>query len=189
VLQAMFLTKLKVAAALVLAVTVLAAGAGLLGRRALAVNQAEANKEATAGPAKPANDRELIQGTWKLIVLEFQGRELTKEERSRAARVVLKPDKLLLETSEGLTLESDYRLDPLQKTIDVIPREGGEMEKGKTFSGIYLLDGDRLKICLGSPEQKRPGEFSTKDGKGYMLYVLQREPAVKGEGDLKEQLQ
>src|SRR5262249_46379246 len=112
-----------------------------------------------------------------------------KEERSRAARVVLKPDKLLLETSEGLTLESDYRLDPLQKTIDVIPREGGEMEKGKTFSGIYLLDGDRLKICLGSPEQKRPGEFSTKDGKGYMLYVLQREPAVKGEGDLKEQLQ
>jgi hypothetical protein len=44
-----------------------------------------------------------------------------------------------------------------------------------TMQGIYVLDGDRLKLCLG--KKKRPTEMraEAKDGFGQVLIVLERE--------------
>ena len=40
--------------------------------------------------------------------------------------------------------------------------------------GIYQLDGDRLKICLGEPGKGRPAKFETKPGSGHKLLELKR---------------
>jgi len=41
---------------------------------------------------------------------------------------------------------------------------------------IYRLDGDRLSICLdkGGQAKKRPTEFKTTAGDGFVLIVLER---------------
>lgn len=59
------------------------------------------------------------------------------------------------------------------KTIDMIFTEGPE--KGKTSLGIYELDGDNLKICLGLVGRDRPKEYLTKQNSGHALETLERE--------------
>jgi len=49
----------------------------------------------------------------------------------------------------------------------MVPGEGPEDgPKGKTFRGIYSLDGDTLKICIAQEGNKRPSDFSTEDSTG-----------------------
>ena len=48
-------------------------------------------------------------------------------------------------------------------------------DKGKTFKGIYELDGDSSKFCrAGTPEQERPTEFKTKAGTGALASAYKR---------------
>jgi hypothetical protein len=51
--------------------------------------------------------------------------------------------------------------------VDITYTEGPD--KGKTFKGIYELDGDKAKFCrAGSPDDDRPTEFKTKaDSNGF----------------------
>jgi uncharacterized protein (TIGR03067 family) len=48
--------------------------------------------------------------------------------------------------------------------------------KGKVWKGIYLLDGDTLKICDNAPnlEADRPVAFETKRGSGSILITFER---------------
>jgi len=46
--------------------------------------------------------------------------------------------------------------------------------KGETRKGIYLLEGDRLKICFGKADG-RPKELTAKAGSGQGVYTLKRE--------------
>jgi uncharacterized protein (TIGR03067 family) len=46
-------------------------------------------------------------------------------------------------------------------------------QKGRTYLGIYSLEGDTLKWCVGMPGGKRPTELATKDGQ--FLLILKRQ--------------
>jgi hypothetical protein len=48
--------------------------------------------------------------------------------------------------------------------------------KGKTIqlTGIYLLEGDTLKICASEAGQARPTEFTSPKGSRLTLFVLKR---------------
>jgi uncharacterized protein (TIGR03067 family) len=43
----------------------------------------------------------------------------------------------------------------------------------ETWAGVYELDGDQLKVCVG-PEGNPPKRFGTKTAKGQILYVFRR---------------
>ncbi len=47
-------------------------------------------------------------------------------------------------------------------------------KKGETRKGIYLLEGDRLKICF-SNEDDRPKELTAKAESEQVMYTLRRE--------------
>src|SRR5262249_2211127 len=47
--------------------------------------------------------------------------------------------------------------------------------KGQILRGIYLLEGDMLKVCRSDPGQARPREFTTWTDSGQTLFVSQRE--------------
>ena len=68
-----------------------------------------------------------------------------------------------------------FLLDPTKKPkeIDLTPKVGPQ--KGRTDRGIYLLDGDSLKICIQSNKNEaRPRDFSSRVGSQISLTVLQR---------------
>lgn len=67
--------------------------------------------------------------------------------------------------------EMTYKLDPTKdpKAIDLTHTLG--KEQGKVRLGIYLLDGDDLKMCV---DDERPTEFATRPESGRALIVLKR---------------
>ena len=68
----------------------------------------------------------------------------------------------------------DMKLDPSKKPahMDIIESNGG---KDTVLKGIYVIDGDTLKVCFAPPGDKRPTEFTTAGGSGEQLVVLKRD--------------
>ena len=60
--------------------------------------------------------------------------------------------------------------------IDFEHAEGGL--KGKTWKGIYALDGNTLTICDNAEnlDAERPSTFDAKSGSGYILVTFTRAP-------------
>ena len=59
------------------------------------------------------------------------------------------------------------------KAVDLTPLDGEN--KGAPLAGIYLLEGDTLKLCLPTlPGRKRPAAFASTPGHWQVL-VLARE--------------
>jgi hypothetical protein len=51
----------------------------------------------------------------------------------------------------------------------------GEKNPGAALAGIYLLEGDALKLCLPTvPGRKRPADFASTPGH-WQLLILKRE--------------
>jgi uncharacterized protein (TIGR03067 family) len=66
--------------------------------------------------------------------------------------------------SQGKSSKGTFRLDavPTPGTLDVTFTEGSE--KGKTYLGIYELQGDNLKLCRVPAGKERPTAFVRKSG-------------------------
>ncbi len=58
------------------------------------------------------------------------------------------------------------------KTFDVTFHKGSH--KGETSLGIYELDGDTWKICIGLAGARRPTKFAAQPGTGHALETLTR---------------
>lgn len=70
--------------------------------------------------------------------------------------------------------EGTFKLDPKAKTFDATGTAGKDY-KGKTFLGIYSLDGDTLKWCSNNGTKDRPKDLVNKPGADHYLLVLNRE--------------
>ena len=166
VLKTMFLSKLKLIATVVLSVAIILGGGGLA-YYCLAVDD-------PARDDKPKEDKDAILGTWKAIAFEEDGKDAfgTDEgKRFKEATFTITGDKIEVKFGAD-TLEMSYQLDPATKPkgIDLDNR------RGKTFKGVYSLDGNSLKICTSSdPEGDRPTEVTTKEGSRSKLLELKRE--------------
>jgi RNA polymerase sigma factor (sigma-70 family) len=178
VLRAMFFTKLKIAAAAVLAVGVAVAagvlscraGEGSDGRDADPARPAARGAEQPKAEEKPKSDKERLQGKWVPVSAEEEGKKVPEEEiKAKNFVMVFAGDKMTLPMKDD-TREVEYKLDPAKKPkeIDVA------IEKGKVAKGIYELDGDTLKLCIEKdPDGERPAKFAT-DGTTHVLIVLKR---------------
>jgi RNA polymerase sigma factor (sigma-70 family) len=197
VLKTMLITKLKVATALLLAVVLAAAGAAGLLRQTQASEPAKApsrsdkNEKQAARP--PKEDRDRLQGTWRLVTTEFDGVRLGE------GRPEIKDTRLVIEKSaatfSGLAFSGpdrvqekfkmvgkvtlDARKNPKEITLTWEKIDLRYNNKGGKWRGIYVLDGDSLKICLTTDETARtlPRNFSARFGSNRFLWVFKREPA------------
>lgn len=115
-------------------------------------------------------DRETLQGTWVVVALQREGKE--EKPEGFASRVRFDGDGM---TWEGplKAFTRAYRLVPghTPKRID-FGSISGEV-RGGPGSGIFELEDDTLKLCIGSTG--RPTAFETGPGSGTLLYVLERE--------------
>jgi len=108
-----------------------------------------------------------LQGTWKVVKAVKQGGDAPEDERKKL-QVVIVGDKLTMKTKNGAET-TPFVIDPSKKpaTIDLT------LDETRTLQGIYELDKDALKICVGLSGEKRPGEFkSTRES---TLLILERE--------------
>ncbi len=87
-------------------------------------------------------------------------------------------------TTSGITGTKDgkqdlgagtFKLDLTTKPwrMDATRTKGSQ--KGRTYLGIYSLEGDTLKWCVSMPGSDRPTELATKDGQFMLILKRQKE--------------
>jgi uncharacterized protein (TIGR03067 family) len=125
-----------------------------------------------SGQEKGKADGDKIQGTWTFVAVEKGGVE-ANDDIPKDAKVVVTADKVKIQ-AQGKEMEIGYKLDSSKKPahIDFLVNEGG---KEAVLKGIYMLDGDTLKICFAPPGEKRPTELRSELGSSEMSVVMKRE--------------
>lgn len=69
--------------------------------------------------------------------------------------------------------EGTYQIDPVRKTID--PHVDEKSGRGKTYLGLYSLEGNTLKWVSNSRGKKRPVDLVHRPDRDQFLMVLERE--------------
>jgi uncharacterized protein (TIGR03067 family) len=109
-----------------------------------------------------AKDHAALQGEWEIVSAASNG-EPPPPGLLNGAKFAFSGDNLTLLGKDG-TFELDATKIPRQ--IDFV--------RGKTRQiGIYELDADNLKLCVG-PSDDRPTEFTTKPRTDHSMFVLRR---------------
>jgi uncharacterized protein (TIGR03067 family) len=122
--------------------------------------------------ASESKDEDRIQGTWKVVEVEEKGRQRFAED-IKDSKLIVKGDQMdFVRGAE--TVRVSFRLDPASnpKAIDL------EEAKRGTLRGIYLLEDDKLTMCisfaLGAEGKKRPSQFKATRENRLTLMVFQR---------------
>jgi uncharacterized protein (TIGR03067 family) len=116
---------------------------------------------------KDKTDKELLQGSWKLVSGVHDGKDVPQELIDKF-KMTFTGDKVSVDI--GNVIDGDFKHDPKAKpkTIDL-------NIMGKDIQGIYVFEGDNLKICLKQPDSAgRPKEFQAPAGSEDIYLVLKR---------------
>jgi uncharacterized protein (TIGR03067 family) len=114
-----------------------------------------------------------LAGAWTVLKAAKDGKDVPVKDRGQPNTIFIRDGKLITYGKDGTDkVALPFRLDPNRKpkTIDIIP----ESPKKGTIRGIYVLQRNKLTICLGEPGAKRPTEFTAKAGSGLGLFTLER---------------
>ena len=113
-------------------------------------------------------DQGKIQGTWKPATLSLGGKEFPLPSKGLPTRIFT-GDKLTTKDPGKGELEATFSLDAEKepKHIDITNKKDG-----KVVRGIYLLEGDTLKIAYRVLVVVRPTSFDSQD---VFMEVLTRE--------------
>jgi uncharacterized protein (TIGR03067 family) len=133
----------------------------------------ERDKPAAEDKAK-AIEAELkrFAGSWRYESTIVEGKEVPGDALEDV-RLNLEGDRFEM-ASTSVTYRGTFVVDPTAtpKTIDVTFSEGPE--KGKVSKGIYELDGDTYKVCVGLAGRDRPKTFTCEPGSGSAVQILKR---------------
>jgi uncharacterized protein (TIGR03067 family) len=102
-----------------------------------------------------------LEGTWKLVAGEEDGRVITDEELRDAPLAIIKGDTLQFKRKGDRLEEGAITIDPAKKQIDFVFK----VRTTRIIKGLYQVDGDTLKFCLGAPNAERPAKFESKGAK------------------------
>jgi RNA polymerase sigma factor (sigma-70 family) len=184
VLQTMWLTQLKLAAALVLSVLLLGGGIGIALYHTLAAEPV-ATQDAQA-KAAPKDDKVAIRGTWAVEAVESEGKDASAEGEGKmfkASTWTITDGKMVVKFGNEAA-QMKFQLDPAAtpKAIDcTMVIAPNQQVVNKTFPGVYSLDGDTLKIHLPNESKlDRPTQLETQAGGGMtMLLTLKRQAKAR----------
>jgi uncharacterized protein (TIGR03067 family) len=126
-----------------------------------------------SAPGADAQEKDGLLGTWVAVSAERNGRAA---EDLEGHELTFAGDRFTIRSKGKVLYQGSYRVEPSKKpaAIDFTHTEGEA--KGKTWLGIYLLEGSGLKICdnADDPGKGRPAAFVTEPGSGRVLVNFTR---------------
>lgn len=111
----------------------------------------------------------MLDGTWRLVSVELAGEERRLDED---IRWLITKTQALYGGEPLATLTSYPTSTP--PGIDLV-----FLEPRQEYEGIYMLEGDRLKVCLNlktAGPKERPADFSTKEKPNLRVFLFSRVP-------------
>jgi uncharacterized protein (TIGR03067 family) len=127
---------------------------------------------AVAQPSEEAQNK--LQGSWTAIMAERDGKAA---DDVVGHRLSFTGNRFEIQSRDGKPLYAGtVRVDPGAKPAIIDFDHTEEALRGKTWKGIYVLDGDTLEICDNAPslDKGRPVAFEAKSGSGYVLVTFNR---------------
>jgi uncharacterized protein (TIGR03067 family) len=118
-----------------------------------------------------------LEGEWRFDTLEVDGRAMPASMLG-TSRLLIDGDRFRTESPDG-TFDGIFTLnleaDPPEIDIEFV--EGPEA--GNWSYGIFRLEGDGLRLCLGVVGATRPKRFATTPGSGHALEKLRRSSSAR----------
>ena len=133
----------------------------------------------------PASDLDKLQGYWKPLQCEIEGKGMMPTDTMKQLTVVFDKSEYHLYFKDS-KLDKDgkpiiFRLALARIALDPatgpksITFEFADGLKGKKSHGIYELAGNQLKVCYGSVDKPKPTKFESPAGSGYFLETWVRQ--------------
>jgi uncharacterized protein (TIGR03067 family) len=132
-------------------------------------------------PSTPPGDLGGVQGYWKPLQVEFEGKpQMSAEEMKKVTAVY--------DQSEYHLYFKETGKDPIKLALMNVVMDSSTSPKTITFEfaagalkgqkrhGIYELAGNQLKLCYGPIEKPKPTVFIAPEKSGYFLEVWARQP-------------
>jgi uncharacterized protein (TIGR03067 family) len=116
-----------------------------------------------------------LQGTWAATKAERDGKAA---DDLVGHRLSFTGNRFLIRSKDGKTLyEGTFRVDAKSKPAAIDFNHAKGDLKGKSWKGIYALEGDTLTTCDNAPnlDKGRPAAFEAKTGSGHVLITFKRE--------------
>lgn len=120
-------------------------------------------------------DLDALQGTWKLVSAERDGKAIAADEVQKT-RITFQKDTFDFPDAAGIgtSKKGTIKVDPTKKPKSMDATSSNADDKGKVSLGIYEINGDDYKVCFAPPGKERPTEFSSKAKSGHILQVWKR---------------
>jgi uncharacterized protein (TIGR03067 family) len=105
--------------------------------------------------------------------MEAEGDEVPAEQ-IKGYHAVYDGDAFTLHSETAVRRHGIQTLDPTRtpKAINSWDQDGPYEDQ--TVPGIYEIEGDTLRLCFARPGDKRPAEFTTIRGSGFLYVVYKR---------------
>jgi uncharacterized protein (TIGR03067 family) len=103
-----------------------------------------------------------LQGRWRLIAREIEGKKATPNAVKKAdATLTVKGDRITYKSQGEELWQATLKLDPTKSPPVIEATHISGPLKGKTGKAIYKLEADRLTVCFSYTEL--PTDFTTED--------------------------
>jgi uncharacterized protein (TIGR03067 family) len=137
-----------------------------------------------AADPKPADDLAGLQGNWKPLQCEFDGKpQIPTDKLGQVTAVYEKNEYFLYYVGKDkagnpaplLLAQTNVKLDQTTNPKGIVFEFADGPLKGVKRHGIYELAGNQLKLCYGPIEKPRPTEFKSTPDNGYFLETWARQ--------------
>jgi uncharacterized protein (TIGR03067 family) len=118
-------------------------------------------------------DLKKLEGVWDRTYMEYRG-EVWPQEKIEGWTAMYEGDRLTLRIHGKVYRESIVTLDPSRSPRAMNSWDLDGPAADQTVLGIYEFDGDTVKVCFALPCNKRPTEFTTKKGTGFLYCIYKR---------------
>ena len=111
-----------------------------------------------------------LVGTWSIVSLIHDGALVAE---AKGDTLTFKEGKITIKKSTGEHV-GPYQINISRKPANIDLLFGEDPKKGMTMKGLFSVEKDEFKLCLGAPGKDRPTAFESKTGDGAMMVVLKR---------------
>ena len=118
----------------------------------------------------PAQDGP-IQGAWAVVSAEQDGKPTTDVAKHR---LTFSGDTFTIQRDDRTLYRGTYSVDAGKQPAWIDFRHTGADLAGKTWKGIYRLEGGKLTICDNAPAMAKPRPTRFATGAGYICIVFTR---------------
>jgi len=126
----------------------------------------------TGSHSDDAGDRRALSGRWVGHVADPRG---DRPGPIRFSEVVITAERIRARRGDGSDMgEGQYRLSAERGVRNLDSYGLAGEPRGKTYLGIYEMQGETLRWCVANPGKPRPTEFASRPSAGQFLMVLRR---------------